>query len=267
MELLDNRLVVSEIVASVFVPFGKGKAHHKCRHAHGLAINIDCSSTFRFESGEVIRCNSGECIYLPHGSSYTVENNLSSSSGENSGTYAINFMIYEKDGAKYLPQLFHIKGFDEILSCFSRSEWAWRRRAADYHEECMISIYRIIRLLRKEREKYSPIGRTLDILSPAIDYINENYTEGNIPLPKLAELCGISEVYLRRLFQSAFSASPAVYMRNMRIKYAKRLLRSGECSVTDAAMLSGFGDPAYFSREFKKTEGISPAEYVQKHFS
>ena len=46
-------------------------------------------------------------------------------------------------------------------------------------------------------------------------------------------------------------------------KYAKELLRSGERSVTDVAILSGFNDAAYFSREFKKIEGVSPTEYMK----
>jgi AraC-like DNA-binding protein len=49
----------------------------------------------------------------------------------------------------------------------------------------------------------------------------------------------------------------------MRIRYAKRLLRSGEYSVTDAAMLLGFSDTAYFSREFKRSVGMSPSEYLE----
>ena len=50
-------------------------------------------------------------------------------------------------------------------------------------------------------------------------------------------------------------------MRRLRIAYARDLLGSGEYSVTDAAMLSGFNDAAYFSREFKKEVGVSPKEY------
>lgn len=100
------------------------------------------------------------------------------------------------------------------------------------------------------------------MIEPALKYIDENYTGENISVAHLASLCGVSETYLRRLFRTAFSASPAIYMRNMRIKYAKRLLRSGEYSVTDAAMLSGFSDAAYFSREFKRSVGMSPSEYL-----
>ena len=53
-------------------------------------------------------------------------------------------------------------------------------------------------------------------------------------------------------------------MRNLRLKYAKELLRSREYSVTDVGTLSGFNDAAYFAREFKKAVGKSPSEFMGK---
>ena len=262
MELLDERIIVSGVQNALFVPFGKGANVHKNRPTHGIAFNVGCDLTYRFAGGEALRCGVGECIYLPRGSFYTVDK-YETMADSTVGTYAINFQILSEK--EFSPRIFRIKGADEIFSSFARAESAWRKRQSDYLEECLMSLYRILGLMRRERDKYSPKKRALDSLTPALEYINDNYTRGGISLSDLAALCGVSEVYLRRLFQSAFSVSPAVYMRNMRIKYSKQLLRSGECSVTDAAMLSGFGDTSYFSREFKKSEGISPLEYVLKH--
>ena len=154
-----------------------------------------------------------------------------------------------------------IKGRDEMLSLFSRAANAWRKKDIGYCEECFGDLYKIIRIIKKEMSSYSSKHRTLERIAPALDYINENYTKEQISLSHLASLCKISEPYLRKLFQNAFSVSPAVYMRNLRIGYARELLRSGEYSVTDAAMLAGFNDTAYFSREFKRAVGVAPKDY------
>ena len=42
-------------------------------------------------------------------------------------------------------------------------------------------------------------------------------------------------------------------------------MRNQDVSIADVAMLSGFNDVSYFSREFKKSEGISPKEYKSLH--
>ena len=39
-------------------------------------------------------------------------------------------------------------------------------------------------------------------------------------------------------------------------------MRNRDASIADVATLSGFNDISYFSREFKKAEGISPREYM-----
>ena len=150
-----------------------------------------------------------------------------------------------------------------MLSLFSKAESAWRKKEIGYHEECFGDLYKIIRMMKKEAAHYSSKQRTLELIAPALEYINESYTKENVTLAHLAALCHISQPYVRRLFHNAFSVSPTVYMRNLRIGYARELLRSGEYSVTDAAMLSGFNDVAYFSREFKKITGVSPRDYVK----
>ena len=94
-----------------------------------------------------------------------------------------------------------------------------------------------------------------------MEYIDEHYASASLSVPQLAALCGISEVHLRRSFQRAFSLSPAIYVRNKRIAYAKELLLSEEYSVTEVAFLAGFNDAAYFAREFKKAVGVTPSMY------
>ena len=263
MNFLENEIVISKIMTATFVPLGKGAPIHKNRPSHGLAMNVGCASRYVFDTGEDLECKAGSCIYLPKGSNYTATTVGQTELDDTAdiGVYAINFQtVDEIVGAS--PFTVSVKAKDEALSAFARAEAAWRKRGDTYHEECFIDLYSIIRLIRKSKNAYMPKQHTLRMIEPALKYIDENYTAESISVAHLASLCGVSETYLRRLFRTAFSTSPAVYMRNMRIRYAKRLLRSGEYSVTDAAMLSGFSDAAYFSREFKKSVGMSPSEYL-----
>jgi AraC-like DNA-binding protein len=49
-------------------------------------------------------------------------------------------------------------------------------------------------------------------------------------------------------------------MRVIRLERAAALLRNGR-SVTEAAALTGFDNPKYFSTVFKKYFGVSPSRY------
>ena len=259
MEFFKRDIAVVRITAAVFVPHGNGAPIHRNRAAHGFAFNVDCDTTYRFETGEILTCQSGECIYLPKGSNYTVDKKEPAKSA-GSGVYAINFLTSSEDLVNP-PFITKVKGKDEILSSFEKAEVAWRKKGIGFYEECFISLYRIIKILKKDTADYLPVGKVLRVLVPALEYIDQNYTKENISTAYLAKLCNVSEPYLRKLFHNAFSVAPAVYMRNLRIKYAKGLLRSGEYSVTDVALLSGFNDIAYFSREFKKATGKPPKAF------
>ena len=258
----EDQFTVSKITLAIFLSKGIGSSIHRDRPTHGIAFYADCSAIYRFESGEELTCRSGEVIYLPKNSNYTVSR-YEENDAEDRGVYAINFTVPVDplEQNECAPFVMKIKGADRIRGFFSKAANAWSKKELGYYESCMSDLYAVVRLMKKEHAEYTPLEKNRAMLNPAMRYINENYTTDNISIAHLADLCKISEPYLRRLFHRTFSVSPAVYIRNLRIKYAKELLLTGEYSVTEAASLSGFNDAAYFSREFKKATGISPKEY------
>ena len=72
------------------------------------------------------------------------------------------------------------------------------------------------------------------------------------------------EDHFRRIFRRYTGATPAAYLSDLRISYAKRLLRHeypSHMKIADVALASGFRDPYYFARLFKKRTGLSPSGY------
>ncbi len=262
MELFKNNITVFGINAAVLVKPGQGKPIHKDRPTHGFAYCEGTGPVFRFSTGEILPCHHGDLIYLPRGTNYTVEasERRSDTISAIAGTYAINFTLFENETSH--PFIHHVRGKDEMLSFFSRAVSAWEKKQTGYLEECFSLLYQVLRLIRKETETYLPLSRTLTALAPALTYIEENYAHESISAEKLSSLVGVSQPYLRKLFEAAFSVPPSVYIRNMRLRRAKELLGTGEYSVTDAAALAGFSDPSYFCREFKKTTGFAPKNFL-----
>lgn len=73
----------------------------------------------------------------------------------------------------------------------------------------------------------------------------------------------MSRDHLRRLFKDHFGASPIRYLIDLRMERAKALLQIGY-NVKEVADRVGLPDQYYFSRLFKKTQGISPSEYKER---
>jgi two-component system response regulator YesN len=53
------------------------------------------------------------------------------------------------------------------------------------------------------------------------------------------------------------------YLTQVRVEEAKRMLKDPKYNVMQVAEGSGFEDPAYFTRVFKKLEGITPSRFKQ----
>lgn len=72
---------------------------------------------------------------------------------------------------------------------------------------------------------------------------------------------GIAAPHFRALFRQYFHASPMNYLNTLRLNKAARLLRFYPYSCKEVAEMTGFRDPLYFSRRFRRFWGVSPSEY------
>ncbi|MCQ2416672.1 MAG: AraC family transcriptional regulator [Oscillospiraceae bacterium] len=87
-------------------------------------------------------------------------------------------------------------------------------------------------------------------------HLDTNFT-ADIRLDDLAKRFDISKYYLTREFKRAYGETIFQHIISMRINYAKRLLRFTDKSVEEIAMLCGFKDQSYFSKQFKRAENIT----------
>lgn len=63
-----------------------------------------------------------------------------------------------------------------------------------------------------------------------------------------------------RSFKKANGLTPYQYIIEIRLQAARNLITSGQCSITKAALASGFATPSQFSATFRKRWGVSPSE-------
>lgn len=114
-----------------------------------------------------------------------------------------------------------------------------------------------------EETEQQKANRTPAILDKAVKYIQEHYDQG-ITLEDVAFEIGFSTYYFGKMFKKTFKSSFTDYLSNVRITQAKQLLKDPNLTVKDITYSIGFMDPNYFTRVFKKSEGITPTEYRNK---
>ena len=94
-------------------------------------------------------------------------------------------------------------------------------------------------------------------------YLRENYKK-KIVLDELADQFFINKYYLSRSFKKRYGISLWTYLLQLRITEAKTQLRFTDKTIEQIALDCGFEELNYFSRTFRKIEGISPSEYRRK---
>lgn len=101
-----------------------------------------------------------------------------------------------------------------------------------------------------------------EILSQALDYIEENLTVGITP-EMCAEKCCYSVSNLQKMFRCTFHIGIGDYISRRRLTNAAKELINTDCSVLDIAMKYGYNSHEVFTRAFARLWGVTPSKFRQ----
>ena len=114
------------------------------------------------------------------------------------------------------------------------------------------------RAIRDQKEE-----RSNSAAKKAMLYIQENYSK-DISLDDVSGLVNISPYYFSKLFKQETGKNFIEYLTEIRLKNARELLQDSRLSIKEICAQSGYSDPNYFSRIFKKYEGVTPSEFRER---
>ena len=109
------------------------------------------------------------------------------------------------------------------------------------------------------REAHTNAPKKMEI-SRVKSFLDEHYEE-KLSLESVASHFFIDKHYLARLFKEQYGVTLVTYLQQVRITHAKRMLRFTDKSIEEIGLECGIGELNYFSRVFKKPEGVSPSEF------
>jgi AraC-like DNA-binding protein len=99
-------------------------------------------------------------------------------------------------------------------------------------------------------------------LAPVLRTIQAHYAEP-LRVRDLAGLVHLHPAWFSTRFRQLTGLSPAQFLMRYRLERARELLVSTDRSVREIAALTGFQDPLYLSRQFRRLLGTSPTAYRQ----
>lgn len=92
-------------------------------------------------------------------------------------------------------------------------------------------------------------------------YIDENL-DGRLQLSEVAETFGLSGAYLSSIFKKNTEVGFSEYVYTKKIEKAKEMLLNDDMKIYEVADALSFESAYYFSKVFKKVEGVSPREWL-----
>ena len=130
------------------------------------------------------------------------------------------------------------------------------------HNLLEILLIKILRHQHFDLEVSKQSKATKDI--SFIKHYLETYYHESIQLEDLASMTHLSRFYISHSFKKEIGMSPMEYLIDIRIKESKILLRTTNYSISQVADIVGFTTPTYFSKQFRKSTGISPTDYREQ---
>ncbi len=101
------------------------------------------------------------------------------------------------------------------------------------------------------------------LIEKFLEEIDSRY-DTDLSLGSLAGKFGVNPSYLSNLISRSTGKPFTHHLQKRRLEKAKELLHSQELSVNEVADMVGYHDYFYFTKLFKKHEGISPSKYQKQ---
>ena len=112
-------------------------------------------------------------------------------------------------------------------------------------------------------EAKSKLDHRASLVAEVQEYIRKNLDK-RLSLNDVAAVFNFSPNYLSQLFAQKGETGFVEFVTETRIAAAKELMASSDLKIYEISEKLGFESAFYFSKVFKKLEGISPREYIQR---
>ena len=97
-----------------------------------------------------------------------------------------------------------------------------------------------------------------------IRLIEKNMKDPSFGVEFLGKELRMTRVHLYRKIKALTGLTASEFVRNVRLRYAAKLLSNSFLNINEVSYEIGFQDPSYFRKCFKQMYGISPTQFRDK---
>lgn len=119
-------------------------------------------------------------------------------------------------------------------------------------------------LLREAESLSASPSEDQGMLRKTMEYMRAHYMKP-LQMAALAKMAGLTPSSFSRGFKQLAGKTPGAFLTQLRIERAKSLMREPDMNFKQISGIVGFQDELYFSRVFKKQEGVSPTIYMKRN--
>ncbi len=169
----------------------------------------------------------------------------------------------ENEFAIWLPQFIEIRSVERVIGLCQQLSASLKeyQYAVEWQLQVLFQQLLIELASSGHLEKSMP---TVSVSEKAAAYLQRNYRH-KITYKGLGEALSFHPNHIARCMNQVMGCTPIEYLNQIRLEKAKLFLLSTDWNVEQISERCGFSQGPYFSRLFKKKEGISPIQYRKRY--
>lgn len=172
------------------------------------------------------------------------------------------------DPIVYIPKSYNIQNkeyrqmFHDMIDIYNHREEQYKRYTSSLFHCFLLYVAHNYLLHNIEEKKSVEVRKSDKTVEQMIHYLNENYA-AKIKSDDIEMMFEMNFDYLNRAFSKLTGSTIFSYINMLRINNAKQLIETTNLPFSEIAYLVGIDNRYYFSRIFKKYEGMTPTEYYK----
>ena len=238
---------------------------------HEIILPISGSNVLYSFQGSLYTLHPGEMVFFPaeiyHSGRYTITNTVSDrlviqittefwdqtirQAGIADPSWQNSIVILNGESAS----MWDLRGLFERMAQVPYVRKSYQRTMLGCE---LMELQLFINQLVEEQHTQAPTSTSL-LISKAVEYIREHYTDPALTAASLAESTFTSREHLSRSFKEYTMESIHGYICNLRMQHCRREIAAGE-SILNACTNSGFSNYSSFLKSFQKLYGMPPTQ-------